>query len=134
MFKLLSFFTFIFALFIFLRLNCEREHFIYQYFHFTFGCRLLLSFRNLGFSKISNFSGLSHVQGQSASRCQISSKSVKRLWRYGDLTVFKMAAVRHFGFGKFKFFLTVWAVKRRILLIHAKLHKNRSNGCGDMAI
>jgi len=27
-----------------------------------------------------------------------SSKSVKRLQRYGDLTVFKMAAVRHVGF------------------------------------
>ena len=31
-------------------------------------------------------------------------KSVKRLQRYGDLTVFfKMAAVRHLGFWKFKF-------------------------------
>jgi len=27
-----------------------------------------------------------------------SSKSVMRLQRYGDLTVFKMAAVRHLGF------------------------------------
>jgi len=26
------------------------------------------------------------------------------LQRYGDLTVFKMAAVRHLGFVKFKFF------------------------------
>jgi len=42
--------------------------------------------------------------GQSASLCQISSKSVKRLRRYGDLTVFKMEAVRHLGFWKFKFF------------------------------
>jgi len=32
------------------------------------------------------------------------SKSVKWLRRYGDLTVFKMAAVRHLRFGKFKFF------------------------------
>jgi len=38
-----------------------------------------------------------------ASPCQILSKSVKRLRRYGDLTVFIMAAVRHFGFWKFKF-------------------------------
>jgi len=36
--------------------------------------------------------------------CKISSKSVKRLQRYGNLTVFKMAAVRHLGFVKFKFF------------------------------
>jgi len=41
--------------------------------------------------------------GQYASSCQISSKSVKRLQRYGDLTVFKMAAVRHLGFVKFDF-------------------------------
>jgi len=35
--------------------------------------------------------------------CQISSKSVKRLHRYDDLTVFEMAAVIHLGFWKFKF-------------------------------
>ena len=46
---------------------------------------------------------LSAVGGQCASSCQISSKSVKRLQRYGDLTVFKMAAVRHLGFVKFEF-------------------------------
>ena len=37
-------------------------------------------------------------RGQYASPFQISSKSVKRLQTYGDLTVFKMAAVRHLGF------------------------------------
>ena len=31
-------------------------------------------------------------------------KSVKRLQRYGDLTVLKMAAVRHLGFVKFEIF------------------------------
>jgi len=36
--------------------------------------------------------------GQYASSCQISSKSVKLLQRYGELTVFSMAAVRHLGF------------------------------------
>jgi len=41
--------------------------------------------------KLKNFNDLSTVGGQSASACQISSKSVKRLLRYGDLTVFKMA-------------------------------------------
>ena len=39
--------------------------------------------RHLRFSTIRNFNGLSP-----ASFCQISSKSVKRLLRYGDLTVF----------------------------------------------
>jgi len=33
------------------------------------------------------------IEGQCASTCQISSKLVKRLERYGDLTVFKTAAV-----------------------------------------
>jgi len=60
--------------------------------------------RHLEFSKIRNFNGLSAVGGQYASLCQISSKSVKRLQRYGELTVLKMAAVRHFGFVKFEFF------------------------------
>jgi len=60
--------------------------------------------RHLEFSKIRNFNDLSDVGGQYASSCQISSKSVKRLQRYGDLTVFKMAAVRHLGFAKFEIF------------------------------
>jgi len=61
-------------------------------------------FRRIEFSKILNYSGLSAVWGQYASLCQISSKSVKRLQRYDDLTVLKMADVRHLGFVKFKFF------------------------------
>ena len=44
--------------------------------------------RHIGFWKNRNFNGLSPVWGQFASLCQISSKSVKRLLRYGDLTVF----------------------------------------------
>jgi len=52
-----------------------------------------------------NFNGLSLVAGKFASPCQISSKSVQRLLRYDDLTVFfKMAAVCHLGFWKFNFF------------------------------
>ena len=60
--------------------------------------------RHLEFLKIRNFNDLSAVWGQCASSCQISSKSVKRLQRYGDLTVFKMAAVRHLVFVKFEIF------------------------------
>ena len=52
----------------------------------------------------SQFCGDFRVGCQSASARQISSKSVKRLQRYGDLTVFKMAAVSHLGFVKFDFF------------------------------
>jgi len=58
-------------------------------------------YRYVEFSKIRNFNGLPALGGQYASLCQISSKSVKRLQRYGDLTVLKMAAVRHLGFVKF---------------------------------
>ena len=43
---------------------------------------------HVGFSKIRNFNGRYAVRGPRASSCQISSKSVKRLQRYGDLTVF----------------------------------------------
>ena len=58
----------------------------------------------LNFPKIRNFNGLPALGGQYASLCQTSSKSVKRLHRYGDSTVLKMAAVRHLGFVKFEFF------------------------------
>jgi len=60
--------------------------------------------RHLEFSKLRHFNDLSAVQGQYASSHQISSKSIKRLQKYGDLTVFKMAAVRHLGFVKYEFF------------------------------
>ena len=60
--------------------------------------------RHFGFSKIRNFNDRSAVRGEYVSLYQILSKSVKRLQRYGDLTVFKMAAVRHLGFVKFEFF------------------------------
>jgi len=60
--------------------------------------------RHVEFSKIQNFNGLTAVGGQYASSRQISSKSVKRLQRYGELTVFNMAAVRHLGFVKFEIF------------------------------
>jgi len=42
----------------------------------------------LVFEKIKNFNDMHPVWGQSAPACQISSKSIKRLLRYGDLTVF----------------------------------------------
>jgi len=43
---------------------------------------------HFGFSKIRNFNDRSAVRGQYASLYQILSKSVKRLQRYGVLTVF----------------------------------------------
>jgi len=47
--------------------------------------------------------------------------------REGDLTVFKMVAVRHLGFAKFKFFN---GHQHR----PTKFHRDRSNHCGDIAI
>jgi len=44
--------------------------------------------RHLGFSRIRNFNGRSAARVQCALLYQISPKSVKRLQRYGDLTVF----------------------------------------------
>jgi len=43
---------------------------------------------HLRFSKTANFNGRSAVREQCASLYQISSKSVNRLQRYGDLTFF----------------------------------------------
>ena len=42
----------------------------------------------MGFSKIRNVNGRSAVRGKCAPTRQISSKSIKRLQRYGDLTFF----------------------------------------------
>jgi len=53
---------------------------------------------HLGFPKIQNFESMPTVRSQYASSCQISSISLKQFQRYGNLTVFKMAAVRHLGF------------------------------------
>jgi len=61
-------------------------------------------------------------------------KIVQKLQRYGNSMVFTMAAVRHLGFVKFKFFLTVGVVKRPILHQRTKFCKDRSNLCGDIAI
>ena len=50
-----------------------------------------------------------------------------------NLTVFKMAAIRNFGFWKFQF-ITVWTVKRPILHNLAKFREDRSIRCCDIAI
>jgi len=84
-------------------------------------------------SKIKNLNYTSGAGDQHASPCQISSKSVKRLQKYGDLTLFKMAAVRHVGFVKFNF-LAVGEVKRPIMHEHTKIRKDRSNRCADITI
>jgi len=54
------------------------------------------------------------------------------LQTYGDLTVFKMAAVRHLGFVKFEFFNGT--VKGHILHQRTNVYKDQSNRYGDIAI
>jgi len=57
--------------------------------------------RYIRLSKIKSLTLNQALHGdQYASPCQTSSKSVKRLQSYGDLTVFKMAAVRYLGFAR----------------------------------
>ena len=73
------------------------------------------------------------LRNRHASPWLIQSKSVKRLQRYGDLTVFRIAAVRHLGFLKFNF-LTVGAVKGATLHQRTKFRKDRSHRCGDVEI
>jgi len=57
-------------------------------------------FRHLGFLKVRNFNCRHSCDGQFASSCQISFRSVRPLRRYGHFSIFlfKMAAVRHIQF------------------------------------
>jgi len=87
----------------------------------------------LDFQVFDIFTGDPPVGDQHVPLCQISSKSVTRLQRYGDFTVIKMAAIQHLGFVKFEF-LTVGAVNGATLHQHTKFHKDRSNRCEDIAI
>jgi len=84
--------------------------------------------------KNSIFNSLPLVGGQCASPCQISSKSVKRLLKYGDLTVFLNGGRPPSWILEIQIFLTVWTVKRSILHNHAKFHEDRSIHCCDIAI
>ena len=54
--------------------------------------------RRLGFWKFHIFNGWDAQEGRTACACQILSKSLKPRLRYGDFSIFKMAAVRHVGF------------------------------------
>jgi len=65
--------------------------------------------------------------------CQISSQSVERLQRYGDLTVFKWRPSAILDFNNSNF-LTVWTVSGFILHNRAKFHKDWSIRCCDIEI
>jgi len=85
------------------------------------------------FQKLEILNSRYAVGGPCASSCQISSKSVKRLQRYGDFTVFKMAATAILILRN-STFLTVGVVKGPILHQRTKFRKDRSNRCGDIAL
>ena len=64
---------------------------------------------------------------------RISSKLDNFSLRYGDLTIFKMATIRHLGFLKFSFFLSRSPYQRAVLLAHTKFRWNRTIGWWAMA-
>jgi len=65
--------------------------------------------------------------------CHLAKFHHNRSNKYGDLMVFKMAAVRYLGLVKFEIF-NGWSGKRRILHQPTKFRKDRSNRCRDIAI
>ena len=67
--------------------------------------------RNVGFLKFQIFNDRKDQERRSASVCQISSKSLELRPRYGDFSIFKMAAAAILNFQNFKF-LTFKTVKR----------------------
>jgi len=71
--------------------------------------------RHIRFFKIQNFNFTSGSENQYASQCQNSSVLVKWLLRYGDVTVFRTAVVRHLAFCEIQIFLMVVTVKRPTL-------------------
>jgi len=85
------------------------------------------------FSKFQIFNGRKGQEGQHASRCQISWRSVKPLLRCGDFSIFQDVGRHHLGISKFGF-LTVRRVKRSNVHRSAKLRDERPNHCLDMAI
>ena len=56
--------------------------------------------RHLGLLKVGNFNFRSASEGQFASSCEISRRSVETFRRYGRYSIFDMAAVRHLRFLK----------------------------------
>jgi len=79
---------------------CNMSLYNYKIYLSSFSILKIAALRH---DKIELYVRRSGARDQYASLCQISSKSVKRLQRYNELTVLEMVAVRHLGFVKFKF-------------------------------
>ena len=78
------------------------------------------------FSKFHFFIGRKGQEGQRASLCQISRRSVKPLLRYGDIPIFQNGSRSHLGFLNLKI-LTVGRVKSFKLRDRVKFSGDRSN-------
>ena len=73
------------------------------------------------------------LERESASAHQILFKVDGFQLRYGDKTVFKMAAVRHREFSKFGGILVMWPCLNVIILPHTKYRINRTINRWDIA-
>ena len=87
----------------------------------------------LGFLQFQIFNGGKGQEGRSASVCQISLKSLELQPRYGDFSIFNMAAAAILDFQNLKI-LTFGTFKRVELRNHAKFCRNRSNRGRDIVI
>jgi len=103
MFKLSSFLH-LYLLFYFLAfefVNVKYTPFYipdYQYFRFAFGCRLLLSFRHLGFSKFPNFNGLFPKLANLHNYAKFREDPSIRCCDIAIFVVFQDGDRRHLGF------------------------------------
>jgi len=92
-------------------------------------------FAILDFFKVKNFNFRSGSEGQCASSCQISWRSVEPFRRYGRFSIFKMAAVRHLGFvlrvgTTHEEYLVVFVTVQNLIVIYSKFHRNPFRGFG----
>jgi len=88
--------------------NCGRDMAGYEFESLQYGDFSIFQDggrRHLEFSKFQIFNGRNGQEGQTASACQISSKSVKPRPTYGYFSIFRNGGCRHLGFRtKFQIF------------------------------
>jgi len=101
---------------------------IWLFFDFQDGCR-----RHVGFAKFQIFDDRDGQEVRNASSCQIASKSIEPLPRYGDFSIFQDGGRRHLGFLKCEIFNG--RTPKRVELHHrTKFRRNRTYRGWDMAI
>jgi len=89
--------------------------------------------RHLGFLNVHSCNGPFGKDGQYSFSCQISWWSGTPSLSYGNLSVFKTAAISYRGFLKVQI-LTAGTVHRVNMCHHAKFRADRTVCCGDMDI